>query len=356
MRRVGQASSPVRRLLDRRGRLCYFLPLLLSACAGHQQSAVDAAGPQSGSIETLWWGFFIVLAIIFIVVMAMLLWSLTRRHRGYRQEPLEQAHIPPTETERRLTRSVAAATVATVVILFGLLIASVSTGKALAELGNKKNGLTVELIGNQWWWYVRYLDDNPQRIIVTANEIHIPVGRPVQIRLESNDVIHSFWVPGLNGKRDLIPSRTNVEWIEADHPGRWRGQCAEFCGLQHAHMALWVIADPPDQFEKWRDRQSEPAIQPTDPDKVHGYQVFMNNACAICHNISGTPAGGQVAPDLTHFASRLTLAAGTLPNTKGNLGGWILDPQQIKPGNHMATIDLKTDDVQPLLDYLESLQ
>ena len=158
------------------------LVLLLNGCAGTQQSAIDPGGPQAGRIDSLWWFFFAVLLAIFLSVMALLLRSLIRRHRGIEQEPLERLHAPSGETERRMTRTVAAATIGTVVILFVLLIGSVSTGKALAELGNKRNAITVELIGNQWWWYVRYLDDNPQRIVVTANEIHIPVGRPVQIR------------------------------------------------------------------------------------------------------------------------------------------------------------------------------
>lgn len=332
------------------------LVLLLNGCAGTQQSAIDPGGPQAGRIDSLWWFFFAVLLAIFLSVMALLLRSLIRRHRGIEQEPLERLHAPSGETERRMTRTVAAATIGTVVILFVLLIGSVSTGKALAELGNKRNAITVELIGNQWWWYVRYLDDNPQRIVVTANEIHIPVGRPVQMRLTSFDVIHSFWVPGLNGKRDLIPSRITTEWIEASQPGRFRGQCAEFCGLQHAHMAIWVIAEPEAEFEAWMDRQRQPATQPTGGDELQGYNVFMNSPCVLCHNIAGTPSHGQVAPDLTHLASRLTIAAGTLPNTKGNLGGWILDPQTIKPGNHMATVNLRPEDVQPLLDYLGSLQ
>ena len=330
--------------------------LFLFGCAGPQQSALDSAGPQAGRIEGLWWFFVAVLSAIFVAVIGVLLWSLVRRLRTPEPLIVRQTHLPTGETERRLARTVAAATIATVVILFVLLISSISTGKALAELGNKQSGLTVEVVGNQWWWYVRYLNDDPQRIVVTANEIHIPVGRPVEIRGTSYDVIHSFWVPGLNGKRDLIPSRITTEWIEADHPGRFRGQCAEFCGLQHAHMALWVVAEPEDQFEAWMDRQRQPATPPSDPDQMRGYQVFMSNACVFCHNITGTPANGQVAPDLTHLASRATIAAGTLANNKGNLSGWILDPQTIKPGNHMATIDLKAEDVQPLLDYLGSLE
>lgn len=320
------------------------------------QDALNAAGPQAGRIAGLFWFFTILMAVIFVIVIAILLRTLMRRGRGIEQEPLEQTHSPSSATEARLTRTVTAATILTVVILFGLLVASVTTGKALSEMGAAKNGITIEVTGNQWWWYVRYMDDDASRIVTTANEIHIPVGRPVMIRGTSHDVIHSFWIPNLHGKTDLIPSRINTQWLEADRPGRFRGQCAEFCGAQHAHMALWVVAESPDQFEAWMNHQREPAAAPTDPDLVQGQQVFLNHACVFCHTISGTPAMGRTAPDLTHLGSRSTIAAGTLPNTKGNLGGWIADPQNIKPGNHMATVDLNPGDVQPLLDYLESLR
>jgi cytochrome c oxidase subunit II len=330
--------------------------VVLNACAGHQQSAVDAAGPQSGKIAALWWFFVWLLGVIFVIVLVFTLLSLMRRHRGIEQEPLEPRHHPSEETERRLTRVVTGATIATVLILFVLLVLSVSTGKAISELGNKQNGMVIEVTGNQWWWQVRYANDNPSLILDTANEIHIPVGRPVMIRGMSNDVIHSFWVPNLHGKRDLIPSRITTEWIQADSPGVYRGQCSEFCGLQHAHMALWVIAEPKDKFDAWMRQQLQPAASPSDPTKQRGQQVFMNHACVFCHTIRGTTAAGQVAPDLTHFGSRRSLAAGTLPNTKGNLGGWITDPQSIKPGNHMATIAVNSEDLQPLLEYIESLK
>lgn len=320
------------------------------------QSALEPAGPQSIHFFHLFSWFFWILAAIFVIVMALAARAVTRQHRGIEQEPLERVHIPSEATEKRLMTTVGGGILATVLILFGLLIASVTTGKAISELGNKKNGMVVEVTGNQWWWYVRYLNDDASQIVATANEIHIPVGRPVRIRGTSNDVIHSFWVPELNGKRDLIPSRITDEWIEADHPGRYRGQCAEFCGLQHAHMSLWVIADKPEDFEKWKARQLQPAIEPATPELQAGRSVFMKYACVYCHNISGTTASGQVAPDLTHLASRLTIAAGTLPNTKGNLAGWITDPQMVKPGNHMATISIKPEELQPLVDYLESLQ
>jgi cytochrome c oxidase subunit II len=338
-------------------RFCAILPALwLAGCAGVRQSAVDPAGTQAGKIAGLFWFFLWLLTGVFVITLGLTLWTLTRRHRGIEQEPLESTHRPSGSTEAKLTRVVTGATVVTVLILLGLLVASVTTGKAISGLGNRKDGIVVEVTGNQWWWYVRYRNDDPSRIVVTANEIHIPVGRPVLLRGLSNDVIHSFWVPNLHGKRDLIPSRVTTEIIEADRPGRFRGQCAEFCGLQHAHMAMWVVAEPEAQFQAWFHRQLQPAAPVTDPNLQRGQLVFMNHACVFCHTISGTPAQGQVGPDLTHFGSRMTIAAGTLPNTKGHLGGWIADPQNIKPGNHMATVPLKSEDVQPLLDYLESLQ
>jgi len=330
--------------------------LFLLSCAGHQQSAVDAAGPQAGRIESLWWFFFWVLLAVFVIVLVTLLVSLSRAHRGIEQEPLEQTHEPSEATEHRLTRTVGVATGTTIVILFILLIVSIGTGKEITDLGGKQNAMIVEVTGNQWWWNVRYLSNNPSQIFITANEIHIPVGRPVMIRGMSQDVIHSFWVPNLHGKRDLIPSRVTTEWIEADRPGRFRGQCAEFCGLQHAHMAIWVVAEPEPQFEAWRNAQLQPAVNPSDPDTQHGQQVFLNNACVFCHTIRGTTAAGSVAPDLTHIGSRISIAAGTLPNTKGNLAGWIADPQRIKPGNNMAVVPIRSEDLQPLADYLESLK
>ena len=332
------------------------LLLVLNGCAGHQQSAVDAAGPQAGRIETLFWFFLAILGAVFIIVMAAAAWTLTKRHRGIEQEPLERTHLPPPQTETRLTRVVTIATIATVVILFVLLVSSIVTGKGMAEFANSKNPMVIEVTGWQWWWQVRYQNSDPQQVLDTANEIHIPVGRPVMIRGTSQDVIHSFWVPNLHGKRDLIPSRITTEWIEADHPGVFRGQCAEFCGLQHAHMSVWVVAEPGDKFQAWFNSQLQPAPAPTDPVLQRGQQVFLNYACVYCHTIRGTTAAGQNGPDLTHFGTRQGLAANTLPNSMGNLGGWIVNPQSVKPGNHMATIAVNPDDLQPLLQYLQSLK
>jgi cytochrome c oxidase subunit 2 len=320
------------------------------------QSALDPAGVQARRIQDLLWYFLLPLGAVFVIVIAVALGALFRRHRGIDQEPLERSHEPSAETERKLSRMVGGASGVTVLILLGLIILSVSAGKAISDRSIPANPLVIEVTATQWWWSIRYLNDDASRILVTANEIHIPIGRPVLMRGSSLDVIHSFWVPNLQGKRDLIPSRVTTEWFQADRPGRFRGQCAEFCGLQHAHMALWVVAEKEEEFNTWMSAQLQNAMSPGTPSARRGQRVFLDNACVLCHSIRGTAAAGQVAPDLTHLASRLTIAAGTLPNNRGNLAGWIADPQTIKPGNHMATVPIRSEDMPPLLDYLESLK
>ena len=349
----------IRRLLTRFKAGAFFsiiLCALLTSCIHNRQSAIDPAGPQSDRVNSLWWGFFWLLAAIFIIVMVLTVITLMRRQRGIDVDRLETEHKGTEQSEAHLRRVITGATITTIVILFVLIIASSLTGRANADLHTKPNQMTIQVTGTQWWWQIQYMNTQSTQNLVTANEIHIPVGRPVQIRGISNDVIHSFWVPNLNGKRDLIPSRITTEWIEADHPGAFRGQCAEFCGLQHAHMAIWVIAEPQDKFDAWFKAQLQPAIPPSTPELQRGQQVFLSHECVFCHQIEGTTAAGQSGPDLTHFGSRRGIAANTLPNTKGNLAGWILDPQTVKPGNHMATVEVSSTDLQPLIDYLESLK
>jgi cytochrome c oxidase subunit 2 len=314
------------------------------------------AGSNAAHIRELAVFFGLLLSAIFVLVVGLALFSLTRRHRGIQQEPLEGTHQPSDRTEASLRTAVGAATGITVLILFGLTIVSVSVGKIVSASVAPAGSLNIEVTGTQWWWKVRYASDDPGRILQTANEIHIPIGRAVAIRGNSEDVIHSFWVPGLQGKRDLIPGHTTTEWLEADKPGEYRGQCAEFCGLQHAHMAFWVIAEPPERFNAWLEHQLKPAAEPMNDDTRQGQEIFLRSACVLCHAIRGTDAAAQAGPDLTHFGSRKTIAAGTLSNTKGNLAGWIADPQNIKPGTHMATVPIQPAEMQPLIDYLESLK
>jgi cytochrome c oxidase subunit 2 len=320
------------------------------------QSMWHVSGSNAAHIRELAVFFGLLLSVIFLVVVGLALFSIRRRHRGIQQEPLDGSHQPSATTEARLRTVVGVATGLTVLILFGLTILSVSAGKLVSASVAPTGSLAIEVTGTQWWWKIRYESDDPSRILQTANEVHIPVGRPISIRGNSDDVIHSFWVPSLQGKRDLIPGRITLEWLQADRPGEYRGQCAEFCGLQHAHMAFWMIAEPQDQFNAWMDHQLQPAVEPSNDQDKRGQEVFLKSACVLCHAIRGTDAGAQAGPDLTHFASRKTIAAGTLANTKGNLAGWIADPQNIKPGTHMATVPIQPAEMQPLLDYLESLK
>jgi cytochrome c oxidase subunit 2 len=209
-----------------------------------------------------------------------------------------------------------------------------------------------------WWWEVRY----PEQGIVTANEIHVPAGQAVKLELTSVDVIHSFWAPSLHGKRDMIPGLTTTFWIQADQSGVYRGQCAEYCGLQHANMAFVVVALPPDEFAAWMSERSAaparpaPAAPPSPADLPRGLAVFLRAGCAKCHSIRGTPAEGKLAPDLTHIGSRQTLAAGTVPNNRGNLAGWIANPQALKPGAKMPATYLPPEELFDLVSYLEGRQ
>ena len=213
------------------------------------------------------------------------------------------------------------------------------------------NAISVDVTGHEWWWEVHYNASDPAREFTTANQLVIPVGVPVQANLRSSDVIHSFWVPKLGGKMDMIPSRTNVTWLQADEPGVYRGQCSEFCGLEHAKMAFTVHALAPADFEAWWSRQlAAPNIPPNDP-RFHTFMV----RCAACHAIRGTPAGGILGPDLSHFGSRATIAAGLLPNTPDNLGRWINNTQTIKPGVKMPELHMLAGEIDDVTSYLEGL-
>jgi cytochrome c oxidase subunit 2 len=330
---------------------------LLSGCVG-VQSSLDPAGPQANHIARIWWLMFFILSAIFLIVMTTLAIATWRRRASANSKAEAQSVLKPdVGSEWRISTLVASATVITVFILFILLISSFLTGRSLHSLAaSNSQPLTIDITGQQWWWQIKYENDVASRMVTTANEIHIPVGRVVQFKLKSNDVIHSFWVPNLNGKTDLVPGHTAATWIRADRPGIYRGQCAEFCGHQHAHMAFTVVAEPEEQFKVWYEAQLLAAVPPSNTQLARGLHVFMTSTCVMCHRIQGTDAGGAVGPDLTHIGSRQTIAAGTLPNTRDNLTKWILDSQAIKPGNRMPPNSLNSDDLGALLDYLQSLQ
>src|SRR4051812_26603171 len=322
--------------------------LLLAGCGGRKDmSVMNPAGPQAGQIHSLWLLFFWVTLFAYLATLSFFVISLIKRKRP---EDPESATV-----HRRGKVAVGTATGLTLILLFILLSHDLVTGHSIAAL-ESKNAITIEVTGRQWWWQVRYMDKDASNIVVTANEIHVPVGQPVVLLGTSRDVIHSFWAPNIHGKRDLIPGYQNAMWFRIDHPGTFRGQCAEFCGYQHAHMAFYVVAETPDKFQAWRAAQKEAAQPPQTDEQRQGLQVFLNNDCVMCHTVRGTDAAGTVGPDLTHVASRGNIAAGTLPFNRGSLAGWIIDPQNIKPGNRMPQHALSGDDLEALLAYIENLK
>jgi cytochrome c oxidase subunit 2 len=324
-----------------------------SSCGGIQ-NAINPAGPNAGNISKLWWLMFYVCSAVYVLVMIGLFVSLRRATaEAADRVPLVE---PSQESEHRRRNVVLSATTITVIVLFVFLIASYSSGRSLRLNDPTKNGLSIELTGHQWWWEARYMDVDASNIFITANEIHIPVGVPVMFTLRGADVIHSFWVPNLSGKKDLIPGKINTIWLQADKPGVYRGQCAEYCGLQHAKMALWVVAEPPEQFFAWRQNQTQQAVAPASDTQKHGQQVFFGSTCVMCHAISGTPAGSNIGPNLTHVGSRQMLAAATLVNTRDHMAQWIKDSQTFKPGNKMPQHNFSDADLQSLVEYLENLK
>ena len=321
--------------------------LALSGCGASDQSTLDPASKASSDISSLWWGMLVGSVVVFAVVLALVVLGVLSR-RSDRPGRLAWMGTPFV--------AIAGVVVPTVVlvVLFAITLAVLpETSPAGSGAPTGKPQLTVDVTGRQWFWDIVY----PDQGVRTANEIHIPVGVPVNVRVHTRDVIHSLWVPRLNRKIDMIPGRTNEVTWEATKAGAFRGQCAEFCGLQHAHMSLWVIAEPKAEFDRWLEEQSRPAPRPVAGTPAEqGEQVFLGSACVYCHRIAGTNATGTVGPDLTHLASRKALAAGTIPNTKGYLAGWVLDPQHLKPGTKMPGTALAGDELQVLLDYLESLR
>lgn len=315
--------------------------------------ALDAMGPQDVHFVDLWHVFLAACTAVFAAILLALLYVLWRTPRSGSATPpdLTLVNQPEPGPRRHVTR----AAIASALALVALVVASVFTDRALARL-SLTDAVNIEVTAHQWWWTARYVGGGPSDIFVTANELHVPVGRPVVVSLKADDVIHSLWLPNLGGKKDLIPGRSALMQFRADKPGIFRGQCAEFCGLQHALMGLLVIAEPPAQYEAWVQGQRAPAAEPQGAQAVRGKELFQSASCAMCHAIQGTVANAQHAPDLTHVASRQTLAAGTLPNTAQDLASWIRDPQKHKPGTNMPATPLSTEDLAALVAYLGGLK
>lgn len=332
------------------------LALVLAGCStGAPQTTLDPKGPYARQIYDLFIGWIFWPAVaVFVAVEGLLLYSVLR-FRGREGDPL------PVQTHGN-TRLEITWTIIPALILGVILWATFSTERTLATPPEDPRGIAVRVIGHQWWWEFEY----PDLGVSTANELHIPVGVPVTLQLESADVIHSFWVPFLAGKTDAIPGRINRLWLQADEAGTYSGQCAEFCGIQHALMRFIVVAEATSQFESWlRNERSipnfaatpVPAGQAGDASLVsQGAQLFANGACITCHAIRGTAAQGRVGPELTHFGSRQTIAANTLANNPGNLKRWLRNPQAVKPGALMPNLNLNDQDIEALTAYLLTLK
>ena len=316
--------------------------MLLAAQQVSAGSILDPSGPRADLISNLTWGLTAVATLTVVLVMALFVVGAFRRRDRY-----GTSDVAGRGDRGVLVGGAIIPAMILVVVLGVTLVALVR----LAE-PSRASAATIDVVGHEWWWEVTYADGSA----ITANEIHVPVGQPVEIRLTSDNVIHSFWVPELSDKLDLIPGKTNTLWLQADTAGEYRGQCAEFCGLAHAMMAFIVVADPPDQYRAWLAHQQEGAAQSTDPLVTRGQEVYFSSACVYCHAVRGTSSAGRVGPDLTHLASREYLAAGTIPNTPGNLGGWILNPEAVKPGSLMPAVYIPAPDLQALIAYLESLE
>jgi cytochrome c oxidase subunit 2 len=323
--------------------------LLLSGCERAQNSLHPRSHEARDIASLFWWmmgGAWIGLGLI--VVLLLLSWK-RRNRRGLGRD--REGDKPG---ERPAWFVVVGAGIAFPIVLLSSLfvISDLFVIRTTQAPANAATRLTVVVKAHQWWWEVRY----PQSGAVTANEIHIPVRTPVRLEVQTADVIHSFWVPELNRKIDTDPGKTNAIELDADHAGRYRGQCAEFCGLQHANMSMYVFVDSPVAFRRWLARQAKPAEAPAGGEAQQGLKLFTNGSCSTCHDIRGTSARADVGPDLTHVAGRTTLGAVTIRNGERALANWISHSQRFKPGNQMPNIDLRPADLRAIVAYLQGLK
>ncbi|HEY7709298.1 MAG TPA: cytochrome c oxidase subunit II [Candidatus Entotheonella sp.] len=309
------------------------------------QSTLDPQGPVAQMQHRVFMVSVMVCTAVFLLTAGLLVYAVWRfRARPGRIEAtLRPAHGNP---------KLEAALIAVVtLLLLTIAVPNIRVLFAASEPPDIENALRVEVVGKQWWWQFSY----PSFEVETANELHIPVGRTVIAQLRTEDVMHSFWVPKLAGKMDLIPNKINYLWFRADAPGVYYGQCAEFCGSSHANMRLRVIVHPEDAFASWIQAQQAAAEAPTEALAQEGAQVFQQR-CTVCHAVAGTPANGKTGPNLTHFGSRQTLAAGLLPNSPPNVARWLQNPQAVKPGSRMPNLGLSEAEVQALTAYLQQLK
>lgn len=316
------------------------------------QPMLAPGGPQARSIAHLGWFVLITFCAVTVVMWALIVWVAARR-RG------TLAEHAPHDAGADTSWVVVGGFLIPTTILCVIFVSTLNTMKAfpMGDHDEHAGPPAITVTAHQWWWEIEYQIGGVAEHVVDANELHIPAGRPVDIELRTHDVIHSFWVPRLHGKVDMVPGFPNRIRIQADETGLYRGECGEYCGPQHAHMILLVDAQPQADFDAWLGRARAPAQPPADPFARRGQQVFMNSACVLCHTIRGTDAHGLVGPDLTHVGSRKGLAANAFPNSTAYLAGWVTHAQTMKPNAQMPDITAFTgDDLRALVAYLEGLK
>jgi cytochrome c oxidase subunit II len=316
----------------------------VSGCGGggDAPSVLDPASPDADRVAELWWVLFTVSAVVVAAVTAILLVATRRRRSG------------AVAVDRRPVRWGDRSVVLGGVVLPGVILLAtfVYSLTVLRDVASSEDpDFAVDVVAHNWWWEVRYPNG-----AVTANEIHIPAGEAVELSLSTADVIHSLWVPELQVKMDLVPGADNRLGLEAERPGRFRGQCAEFCGLQHARMAFVVVAHAPGDFAAWLERESAAAPEPSTADSVAGREIFLGSSCAGCHAVRGTSAVGVLGPDLTHVASRATIGAGLFRLDRDSLADFVGDPQDDKPGATMPRAELTPAEVDAVVSYLMELE
>jgi cytochrome c oxidase subunit II len=291
-------------------------------------------------------------AVVFVVVAGLVVYSVVRFRAGRGEQGTEPPQVYGSAQVE------AAWTVIPIIIVIVLVLATARVIHEVQAAPEPPNAVRVTVVGRQWWWEIRY----PELGVVTANELHVPVSdsanrQPTFLTLESADVAHSFWVPRFAGKTDLIPNKTNRMWVEPHQPGTYLGQCAEYCGTQHAHMLLRVVAESPEQFARWVEQQRQNAAAvPADSAAAAGRRVFLGTACISCHTVGGTVATGRYGPDLTHLMSRETIGAGVAPNTRKRLRAWVRNPDDLKHGVLMPAMQLDDEQLDQLVEYLLTLR
>jgi cytochrome c oxidase subunit 2 len=316
----------------------------------HPLDYLHSAGSRADPVVPLTWGVLLISIAVIVVISLLVAAAIWRTPRAEMQPG---ARLALAEHGGGMNWVWIGVSLSTLVLLFSVVWTMAVLAKVTWPGG--KSALTIEVTGRQWWWQVRYLSDDPAKVFSTANEIHIPAGVPVKLVLIGGDVIHSFWVPALSGKTDLIPGQTNETWLEAHAPGIYRGQCTEYCGIEHAKMGLLVIAQPQAEFDAWLAHQLQSPAPPATGEQWAGQAHFAAH-CGACHAVRGTDAAGALGPDLSHLAQRRTLAAGMLPNDPDDLARWIADPQGVKPGNLMQKPELAANELADIRSYLKTLR